>query len=415
MSLDRKMLIISPRFLFPVDSGGKIRTTQILRGMKGGAFEITLVSPAPPGAAEVYSAELGDVCDHFFWWPESNWKRFPLLQRLWNLLSAIPISVASDRSRPGKKIVTEYMSRDPDITVFDFPHAGVLGWDECTTVRAVFTHNVETEIFERHMQASSGLRRLIWANQRAKMEKFEYRMLSDADGVITVSQRDAGTFRERFDVTNTNVIQTGVDLDFHNYSENPQNHRLVFTGAMDWLANIDAIQWFGEMIWMQIVAAVPDCSMDIVGRGPPQSLISQAAEQQLSWNFTGFVDDVRDYVHSAAIFVIPLRVGGGTRLKVFEAMAMGCPVVSTSIGVEGLDVVDGEHYLRADNPEEFAEKTVQLLFNPQLRHNIAGAARQYVESNCSFQSVARKFEGICLDIIERSCRTAIQPVLRHST
>jgi glycosyltransferase involved in cell wall biosynthesis len=119
---------------------------------------------------------------------------------------------------------------------------------------------------------------------------------------------------------------------------------------------------------------------------------------------TGYVDDVRPYVQEAGIYVIPLRVGGGTRLKVYEAMAMGCPVVSTSIGIEGLPLVPGEHYLRADGEEELAAAVVALMKDAALRAKLAQAARRFVEERCSFRAVARDFERICMDTEESSRR-----------
>jgi glycosyltransferase involved in cell wall biosynthesis len=141
--------------------------------------------------------------------------------------------------------------------------------------------------------------------------------------------------------------------------------------------------------------------MIVVGRAPPARLVDEAAKRGLNWRFTGFVDDVRPHVRGAAASVIPLRVGGGTRLKVYEAMAMGSPVVSTSIGVEGLAVEDGRHYLNADDPEALADAVVRLLLDSDLRHEIAANARELVEQQFSFHVAARSFERACELAIER--------------
>lgn len=401
MSGRPQLLFVSPRFLFPIDSGGKIRTTQILKGMKGGAFQITLASPATRSEIDRFGSNIESVCDFFHWWPKPVWQRFDWIARVSFAFSKFPIPVAADNSRRGRMTVSRCVANGPDVTVFDFPHSAVLGWSDCPAPRTIFAHNVESEIFERHAKTSAGWRSMIWRNQRKKMASLEGKLVNEADGVIAVSQRDAHEFKRRFDVKSVDVISTGVDLDFFKYNGPADDTRVVFTGAMDWLANIDAIRWYRDEFWSHIASSVPSATMDIVGRNPPRDLVVETMSKNPTWRFTGFVEDVRQYVRNAAAFVIPLRVGGGTRLKAFEAMAMGCPIVSTSIGMEGLDVRDGEHYLRADDPQDFASAVTRLLEDAVLRRRIAESARSYVESNFSSMAVAGEFEKICLNIKDR--------------
>src|SRR5262249_17978453 len=143
----------------------------------------------------------------------------------------------------------------------------------------------------------------------------------------------------------------------------------------------------------------PGAKMCIVGRDPPQSLIRKARQAGVDWQFTGYVDDVRPYVRDASVYVVPLRVGGGTRLKIYEAMAMGCPVISTAIGVEGLPLVPDEHYLLADDAAALADTIGRLLGDVRLRVQLSLAARQFVEENCSFRAIARQFERICETVV----------------
>jgi glycosyltransferase involved in cell wall biosynthesis len=170
---------------------------------------------------------------------------------------------------------------------------------------------------------------------------------------------------------------------------------------MDWLANQDAIKFFLEEVWDLISAQVPDAKMTVVGRSPPANLVDQARRRNLRWDFTGYVDDVRPYMQGAAVSVIPIRVGGGTRLKAYEAMAAGNPIVSTAIGIEGLPIVDGEHYLRADEAKPFAAAVVSLLRDVDTRMRIATQARALVESRFSYVVAARVFEDACTDAVSR--------------
>jgi glycosyltransferase involved in cell wall biosynthesis len=170
---------------------------------------------------------------------------------------------------------------------------------------------------------------------------------------------------------------------------------------MDWPANAEGIDFLLEAVWPHLVRARPRLRAVIVGRKPPQGLAERARARGADWTVTGFVDDVRPYVAGAHVYVIPLRVGSGTRIKAFEAMAAGRPVVSTAVGIEGLPVVPEEHFLLADAPEAFARQVLRLLDDGDLRTRIAGAARSLVEARFSWAHVARQFEAICLGTLER--------------
>ena len=405
MSARLRLLFVADRFLFPVDAGGKIRTTQMLRGLKGGKFEITLISPGSARLAEQHATELAGVADQYRWWPvKSRGALFKLL-RLRHVLAPIPIPIATDRSRPGQRLVARELARRPDVVVFDFLHSCILMPAALEAPAILFTHNVEAEIFSRHAQvAADPLRRLLWRDQHRKMRRFEQRCLQRFDTVLAVSERDRAAFARDYNVRNVAVIGTGVDLQYFAFQPDPRPGAVVFTGSMDWMANIDGIEFFMDEVWPLIVAAEPAATMTVVGRDPPESLVRRAGERKLAWTFTGRVDDVRPYVRQASACVIPLRVGGGTRLKVFEAMAMGCPVVSTAIGVEGLAVEHDRHYLRADSAALMAQSVVGLLRSTETRIRLARAARELVERQFSFRSIAREFERICLET-----RAAVQP------
>jgi len=181
------LLFVSPRFLFPMDQGGKIRTGNILRGMKGGAFEVTLASPAPADVAR-FAGDLDTACDHFVSWPERAPSR---IGRVLSLASAVPVAVASDRSAAGSACVSRALAAKPDVVVVDFPHAGVLVPRRIDAASVMFTHNVEAEIFERHAARGKGIWRLVWADQSRKMNRFEGETLRRFDSVIAVSKRDA--------------------------------------------------------------------------------------------------------------------------------------------------------------------------------------------------------------------------------
>ena len=415
-----RLLFVSPVFLFPNDAGGKIRTTNILRGMRSGAFDITLMSPATPEQRARHAAELDSVAGEFIAWRPA--KALPRWRRAIDLIDDLPVNVAADRSREARLAVRQVLQqRRHELVVFDFVHSAVLAPRPIGLPSVCFTHNVEAEIFQRHAeQAQSAWMRHIWRAQHGKMQRFERRALGGFDTVIAVSERDARAFREQHGLKRVEAIPTGVDLDRFQWALPPtlapgQPPTVVFTGAMNWDANIDGVNHFLDEVWPLILAGCPEARFVIVGREPSAALRARAASLP-GVSCTGFVDDVRPYVHAAQAFVIPLRVGGGTRIKAFEAMAMGCPVVSTAIGMEGLDVHDGAHYLCRDTPEQQAQGVLSLLRDPGLRERLSRDARRRVEDFFGHTEVARVFERICLATLhpEAHAVPAAERQLPHS-
>ncbi len=398
------LVFVSTRFLFPADSGGKIRTTQVLRGLKGGAFRIRLLMPSDDTLRRRHAAEIDQVCDELVSWsPADTGSSIHSLKRLFWLLDDKPVPVAADRNAEARQCIAQSLREDSDVVVFDFPHSAVLAPERIPCPSVMFTHNIEAEIFKRHWQVGrSPLHRWVWKSQYNKMYRYEKAVLESFDTTIAVSERDCEFFCDEYGIRHCESIPTGVDTEFFGYAAPDSEGQVAFCGSMDWMANIDGIEYFHDEVWPLIADAEPDARMKVVGRTPPSSLVSRIAAQSPEWEFTGFVDDVREHICGSAAFVIPLRVGGGTRIKAFEAMAMGSPVVSTSIGIEGLPVQDGVHYLNADTPEALANAVVSLLRDGARRRSISEAARRLVDEKFGFRTAAAVFEKICLATVDRA-------------
>lgn len=390
------LLFVSTRFLFPVDSGGKIRTVQILRGLMGGQFRIRLMAPASAALVERFQDEIASICDEFLWWPEKQRGRTFYYSRLRYLGSALPIPVRTDVDTTAQAMVTAEIQKSPSIAVFDFLHAAVLMPDEPPCATLLFTHNVEAELFRRHYAvAGNPLMKAMWKSQYRKMHAFEKLSVKRFDNIVAVADRDRDAFVRDYGLADASVIPTGVDLDFFSYSDPVRDDEVVFCGSMDWLANQRAMLWFLEQIWPEIARRRPAARMTVVGRSPPASLVRRVEQSGFNWSFTGYVDDVREHMRGAAVSVIPLTVGGGTRLKAFESMAMGIPLVSTTIGVEGLNLQPGEHFVLADDPSEFAGAVLDLLADGDNRLKIAADARRLVEDKFSYEVAAESFAVAC--------------------
>lgn len=410
----RRLAFISTLFLLPADAGGKIRTGQILRGMHGGAFEVTLLMPATAAQQAQWRDSIEGLCDRFIALPPA--RELPRWTRVTELLGPLPANVAHDASAAWRTGVARALGEtDYDVVVYDFVHAAVLRPARDAAGRAgvraprevCFTHNVEAEIFERHARTATGwLLKRLWAAQAAKMRRFEGAALRSFDAVIAVSDRDAREFETGYGVPRPLTIPTGVDLDFYHWQapagpDAAHPPTAVFTASMDSAANIDAIRFFIGEVWPRVLQRRADARLQIVGRSPPAALV-RLGEASRGVSFTGFVDDVRGYVQGAQAFVMPLRVGGGTRLKAFEAMAMGCPVVSTAIGIEGLDVRPDEHFLLCDTAAAQAAAVLALFEDGAQRLRLSKAARALVEQRFGHRVAAACFEDICLDVDRRA-------------
>jgi glycosyltransferase involved in cell wall biosynthesis len=380
-------LFVSPRFLFPLDEGGKIRTAGILRAMRGGAFDITLASPAPADIGR-FAADIAAVADRFFHWPAPGGG---VLARALAVAGRLPASAAGDVSAAGRRVVAT-LSAQCDVLVADFPHSALLLPDVLPRVSVMFTHNVETEILQRHAAVARGWRRLVWRREAAKMERFERDVLRRFETVIAVSARDADVLAQRYGLARVARIDTGVDLEFYPFT--PPRARadtVVFSGAMDSQSNIDGITFLLREVWPHMSR---DTRMLVVGRNPPAALVAEA--RGLNWEFTGRVEDIRPHLARGDVAVIPLRVGSGTRLKAFEAMAMGLPVVSTQLGVEGLGLVPGTHFVAADEAAGFAAAVRALLGDYALRRTLAETGRALLEARYGWERIGKQFEEICV-------------------
>ena len=227
------------------------------------------------------------------------------------------------------------------------------------------------------------------------MKAYEGEVCKRAGAVITVSAKDSDTIREVWGVACAGDVKTGVDLDyFASPPETPETKAdLVFVGSMDWLPNIDGVEYFTEQILPLIRSKRPDCRVAIAGRRPTPGL-HEIARRDPGITLTGTVPDIRPWLWGSLVSIVPLRIGGGTRLKIFEAMAAGLPVVSTTVGAEGLPLKNGHHIAIADDPVTFANRCLELLESRDLRSNRTRVSISYIAEHFSWDAVTREFEAM---------------------
>jgi glycosyltransferase involved in cell wall biosynthesis len=265
----------------------------------------------------------------------------------------------------------------------------------------LFTHNVEAEIWRRHAEtASRPLKRLLMHGQWSRMLAFERAALDRFDLILAVSDADRATFERLYPSggRSYHVVPTGVDTEFFaprtSHVAPPhvaRDRHLVFTGSMDWLPNEDGMLYFCREILPRIRQVEPDVTVSIVGRAPTPAV--QRLAQERGVEVTGRVEDVRPHIAGGSVYIVPLRIGGGTRLKIFEAMSMAKAVVSTTVGAEGLPVTPGRDIVIADEPARFAQAVVHLLRSERDRRRLEAAARQLVVDRYDWSAVSRELEA----------------------
>jgi sugar transferase (PEP-CTERM/EpsH1 system associated) len=406
-----KLLWLNAGLLLPLDKGGKLRTWHIMRHLAA-RHDITYLSFEDATQTEADRLGMREVCARLETVPRTDaakgsWRFYAGAAGY--VVDPAPYAVAKYRSAAYRAKLTDLLARERfDAIVCDFlpPVVNLPAQLPCPSI--VFTHNVEAEIWRRHAeQATNPLSRQLLTQQWRRMLRFEAAALARFDLVLAVSEADGRTFERLYPgnlAAPVHVVQTGVDTEyFVPAAAPPSPTHMVFTGSMDWLPNEDGMTYFCREILPRIRQAEPDATLSIIGRAPTPAVRKLAEISGVE--VTGRVDDVRPHIARGAVYVVPLRIGGGTRLKIFEAMSMAKAVVSTAVGAEGLPVTSGRDIEIADEPARFAHAVVRLMRDTEARRAIESAARALVVERYDWSTVANDFEDAL-----RSTRESIRAI-----
>lgn len=372
-----RILWVKANKILPAHSGGDIRSFNLLRQLAR-RDEVVFFSYYDGARDLAYAAELqsqlpGAVCVCTGERRESRWARG--IDYLRRLPDAAPYAVGRFASPAVRQRLSECLSqKNPDVVICDFLDAAINFPESIEVPSVLFQHNVESEIWRRHATNGSGRgMKLVYGMEFSKMLQYERAAVRRFDHVIAVSEHDKKLMSEWVEPERVTVVPTGVDTGEFCPGERAgqENPLVVFVGAMDWEPNIDAVKYFCAEVWPGILAKVPEARFRIVGRNPDRRVAALAGG---SVEVTGRVPSVLEHLREAAVVVVPLRVGGGTRLKIYEAMAVGKAVVSTTVGAEGLDVHSGQDLILADTPAVFTKSVVALLADAESRRRIGERA-----------------------------------------
>lgn len=401
------ILWLKTELLHPIDKGGKIRTYQTLKHLKT-RHEVTYLclddGSAPPDAA----LRADEYCHHLVRVPFTAASKgsiafFADLAR--NVFSTLPYAVARYRSEAMREAIRSVVrERAIDLVICDFLTPAINVPANLGVPTLLFQHNVEAAIWARHaLVASHPVRKRYMREQWRRMRAFERKECLRFDHVVAVSDADRDAFRDDYGVSSVGAVPTGVDTDFFRPAgfAGDRAHEIVFTGSMDWMPNEDGIAWFVHEVLPLVRHGIPDATLSVVGRNPT-ALVRGLAGAAPGIDVTGTVPDIRPYLERAAAIVVPLRIGGGTRLKIFEAMAMERAVVSTTIGAEGLPVTDGVDIRIADDAPAFAAAVVDVLRDPAGAARIGTAAAGLVRARFGWEGVTEQFAAECAATVARA-------------
>jgi len=402
--IPRSILWVKTGRLLPTDTGGKIRTHSMLREISQ-RCEVTFLGQLFEDDDVSQDEQNADYAARKEWVTlRHSGKRDPrfLARSLGNMIgSAEPLALARYRCRHLQQKIRELVTEvRPELVVCDFL-APALNFEELKleVPTVLFQHNIEAQIWKRLAESGRDpIRRRYLGSQARRMAEREAALSRNFNGVITVSPDDSAHCRNTYGLDNVlGHVPTGVDADFFRPQADLVRDTppvVAFLGSMDWRPNIEGILWFNELVLPIVRESHPNIRIRIIGRRP-SSAIRALGESDPLIEVTGSVDDVRPHLWPATLLVVPLLAGGGTRLKILESMAAGVPVVSTTIGAEGLPFQSDSELTLADSPPDMARTIVELLDDPDRTSLIASAAIDAVATDHSWGAAAGRFLELC--------------------
>lgn len=395
-----KVLHIFPQVPTPPTSGGNLRVFHILKHLCR-YHDVTVTGFFENGDMEYFIKAFPEVHGkmHFVHRKTHSFRR---LRQLAAYMSNHSYWYNWPKSKELTNTIQSLLDENPfDIMLAEFSSMGHFEFRTDAT-RILDAHNVEYDNFRRMSQVK-------WSKAREKFYRHEYEKsyqeeidaFKRQDALFVTSERDKQLIAKDAPQVPQFVIPNGVDTAFFQKGSTPEEpYSIVFTGAMKYMPNTDGMIYFLDNIFPYIKKNIPQAKIYIVGSKPPPILKGYQSDSVI---ITGFVDDVRPYIDRASVFVVPLQMGSGTRLKVLEALSMRKPVVSTSIGCEGIEVRDDEHLLIRDQPQAFAEAVIELLGNRHKKERLIQSGYELVKNTYDWQVIG--------DSIEQSFAILKQPAL----
>jgi sugar transferase (PEP-CTERM/EpsH1 system associated) len=395
-----KILVLDEEFPYPANTGKRTRSFHLYRRLASRSrIRYTAYGDADSTAAQALRAAGIEPVAVRARLPDKHGLLF-YLRLLANLVSPLPYIVTSHSSaayrREVKASVEEFR---PDLLLCEWTPYAMYAKGLAAVKTMVSAHNVEADIWRRYFENETHpLRRWYIREQWRKVDKFERAALRQVDAAFAVSELDRTRLLLARAGGRVALIPNGVDLDYFRPAPQPPGRsHVVFTGSMDWRPNQDAARYFVAEILPLLRCEKPDLHCTFVGRSPPADIRALARVPGIQ--VTGTVDDVRPYIDRAAVYVVPLRIGGGSRLKILEALAMGRAVVSTPVGAEGLEVEHERDIVLAGDARGFADAVLGLLDDAARCSALGAAGRSLVERKYGWDALADRLWSFMLEVV----------------
>lgn len=405
----RKILILSPIFPCPLKSGGQVRIFNIIKHLSD-SFDISLLSPIGSNKEE-YVSEILQFCrtvetipakiyeNHFdkivsFLKPSQLPRT---VRRFSKWLSGIPFQICRFYHSEMVGKLERMITKDK----YDIVYAVYSQMAPYLTQAKVLDRNIKTVLEDIDLSFVTKYREYVNKKGIARvLASFEYKRIKDYvtktwpgyDKIIVMSDVDKEKLLTINGSMNISVVPNGVDTEYFQsvgYRKS-NNNKLAFLGGSLHYPNVDALMYFCKEIYPQVCQDIGDISLTVIGEFTENSILKTSN----SVHFTGYVDDIRPYLNDCTLLIVPIRIGGGTRLKILEAMALGIPVVSTSIGCEGIDAEKDKDIIIADSSHDFAQGIIAVLKDESFRHSLSRNGRRLVKKKYDWENIASRMEKI---------------------
>ena len=408
-----KILFLTQILPFPLVGGAKIRAYFVLRYLAE-SHHLTLVSFTRSDDKQEDIEHLEQYCESVFTVPMKRSLLKDGRSFATSLIKNFPMVILRDRDQEMEALLSQLMIRGE----FDVIHADQTSmayyaqYAKSVSEQAdppsllLDQHNALFKVVERQSKFERGfVKRSIWQHEARRLARYEGELLRDFDEVLTVTAADRQTLlkllpKEEAEKKKGHITTIPICVDPLKdpiIDQNIDLPQILHLGTMFWPPNIEGVLWFSKEVLPLIIDIVPDVSFIIAGKNPPSEIQNLGVDVSPIKNHilvTGFVADPQQILLSSKVFVVPLLAGGGMRVKILDAWQWGIPIVSTRIGAEGIDIIDGENILLADDPQSFAVLVSAVLTQPDLARNLRDNGRKWVKSKYNWRIVYPKLDGV---------------------
>jgi polysaccharide biosynthesis protein PslH len=398
-----KILFLTQIVPFPPDAGPKVKTWHVLRSLVGQGHSVTLVSFVRLEEMQHVSA-LRELCSATHTVPMHRSRLADMMYMIRSYLTRRPFLVERDDLRPMQELVDKLVREEnfdcihaDQLTMVQFAVRGAASASGRKPKVIMDAHNAVWTIVERMAENARWFLKPVLNTEAKRVKRYEGELLKTVDHVLAVTEIDRLGLEEAMQSLNGNsnghaapitVVPIAVDTQqLLPIQRKPGSKNIVTLGTLHYPPNADGIRWFLNQVFPLIRQRVPEATLTIIGKNPPRDFLETAAQSPESIKITGYVPDLAPYLRESALMVVPVRAGGGMRVRILEAFSYAMPVITTTIGLEGIQGVPEKDVLVADTTTDFADRVIQLLENPDLQQKLSTNGRQLAETKYDWQVI----------------------------